>query len=256
MITVVVLAHLPLLWCLAGRLWATEHYQFFPVILVGTIYLGYQRAKGLGQVGASRRWLRIVLAFGSFALLAMAVLLNSQWLAAVAAMLSIWMLLCSLSRRKLRGRVWPAWLLLWLAVPMPLGLDEQLNSVTAATRDKLGQRSSEPARLSSLGLRRCDRTAGTFIPSRRSPRQRPNAANREHDRRVGKPTPVGAVRSDRRSTTVSGIGCPPKQAVRLGVTFLEPTLDDMPSEFNQWRRDGFGAVTRDPDDPNGQFPHI
>jgi len=125
-IVVVALAHLPLLWQLAGRLWAIEHYQFFPLILLGAAYLGYRRVKRMEQFGASRRWLRIMLALGAFTLLAMAALLDSPWLAVVAAMVSIWMLLYSLGGRDLLGRVWPAWLLLWLAVPMPLGLDEQL----------------------------------------------------------------------------------------------------------------------------------
>ena len=413
LIAVVVLAHLPLLWRLAGRLWATEHYQFFPVILVGAVYLGYQRAKAMDQVGASRRWLRVVLALGSLALLAMAVLLNSPWLAAIAAMVSIWMLLYSLGGRKLLGRVWPAWLLLWLAVPMPLGLDEQLiqslqrlaTNWASGVLDLLGLRHLasgvviELPERSFLVEEACSGIHSLFaalactlfylIISRRAwfrwvvllgaavfwvvvanalrvtsvtvigstwdlpvtegighqmtgafvfvvalsmivstdrlllfllPKRRPNpmeARRRRGSRRSSKSWLVRLGLSSKRRrkgdrtrkktpstvTEVTGqamdksgsaskpvaaakrrkpgtrparwegiallvlfglIGAAqlaqasvvPEQDDRLGSTFLKPTLDDMPSESNQWRRTGFESVTRDPDDPDGQFSHI
>ena len=413
LIVFVMLAHLPLLWRLAGRLWATEHYQFFPLILVGAIYLGYQRAKNMDQVGASRRWLRIVLALGSFALLAMAVLLNSPWLAAVAAMASIWMLLYSLGGRNLLGRVWPAWLLLWLAVPMPLGLDEQLiqslqrlaTNWASGVLDLLGYRHLasgvviELPERSFLVEEACSGIHSLFaalactlfylIISRRAwyrwlillgaavfwvvvanalrvtsvtvigstwdlpvtegighqmtgafvfvialsmivstdrlllfllPKRRPNpmearghrgsrhsgkswlsrlglsSKRRRKGDRARKKTPSTVSEVTGQATDVSGsaqkpaakakrrkpgtrparwegiallvlfglIGAAqlakasvaPKQDVRLGSTFPKPTLDDMPSESNQWQRTGFESVTRDADDPNGQFSHI
>ena len=40
---VMLAAHVPLLLRLGRRMWAIEHYQFFPLILIGAGYLSYQR---------------------------------------------------------------------------------------------------------------------------------------------------------------------------------------------------------------------
>lgn len=413
LIAVVAFGHLPLLWRLAGRLWATEHYQFFPLILLGAVYLGYHRVKGMGQLGSSSRWLRIVLALGSLALLAMAVLLTSPWLAAVAAMVAIWMLLYSLGGRILLGRAWPVWLLLWLAVPMPLGLDEQLiqslqrvaTNWASGVLDLLGYRHLvsgvviELPNRSFLVEEACSGIHSLFaalactlfylIISRRAwfrwlillcaavfwvvvanalrvtsvtvigstwdlpvtegighqitgafvfvlalimivstdrlllfllPKRRPNPMESRRKRasrrsgkswlariglsskrrrkkdRVRKKAPAGAGHATRRTEDENRSAPDPpatgkrrkpgtrparwegisllllygllgaaqlarasvvaKQGAGLGSAFFAPRIDDMPAEFNQWQRVGFDSVTRDADDPNGQFSHI
>ena len=145
---IVAAAHVPLLIRLARRLWAAEHYQFFPLILVGAVYLAYEGLKSFAGPGTSRLWIRTCLVTLSGGLLACAALLASPWLAGIAAMLSFWALAYGLGGASLVGCLWRAWLFLWLAVPLPLGLDEQLilalqrlaTSWASATLDLLGYR--------------------------------------------------------------------------------------------------------------------
>ena len=123
---IVALAHLPLLISLARRLWAAEHYQFFPLILLGAAYLAYVGLRSFEGAGASRWWLRGVLLAVSCGVLVSAVLLSSPWPAGIAAMLALWSLAYGIGGSPLVACLWRAWFFLWLAVPLPLGLDRQL----------------------------------------------------------------------------------------------------------------------------------
>lgn len=125
-VAVVVLAHLPMLIPLAARLWAAEHYQFFPLLLLGAGYLGYHRGREADVTrGGLWEWRLLMASLAAF-LLASAAVMNSTWLAAIAVMASSWMLLYFFGGAGLLARVWPAWLILWLVVPLPLNMDREL----------------------------------------------------------------------------------------------------------------------------------
>lgn len=117
--------HLPLLVKLAQRLWATDHYQFFPLVVGGAGYFVYQHTKGYLAIPGSRLW-RLLLTANSLLLLTLAILLNSPWLGGVSLMISLWSIAYIIGGRELFRRVRPAWLALWLTIPLPLGLDVQL----------------------------------------------------------------------------------------------------------------------------------
>lgn len=125
LVVAILVAHLPLLVKLAQRLWATDHYQFFPLVLVGASYFAYQHTKGFHRVPGHQRW-RLLLTANSLLILTLAVLLNSPWLGSISLMISLWSIAYILGGRELFRRVRPAWLALWLTVPLPLGLDVQL----------------------------------------------------------------------------------------------------------------------------------
>jgi exosortase len=121
----ILVLHLPLLLKLAQRLWATDHYQFFPLVVGGAGYFVYQRTKGYHAIPGSRPW-RLLLTANSLLLLTLAILLNSPWLGSISMMTSLWSIAYILGGRELFRRVRPVWLALWLTVPLPLGLDLQL----------------------------------------------------------------------------------------------------------------------------------
>lgn len=123
---VIAIAHLPLLWKLGRRLWHTEHYQHFPLVIVAAGLLVYWRVKERGNVAPGHWFLRLAMTMTSLSLLALAVLVNSPWLAGISAMTSLLAICYVLGGFKLTFSLLPVWLFLWLAVPPPLGLDMQL----------------------------------------------------------------------------------------------------------------------------------
>lgn len=124
---VVLIAHAPLLKNLAIRMWAAEHYQFFPLILLGAGVLAFQRIREDRPPLMPGRFLWRLVLWGIAAfLLVVAILLRTPWLAALAALASLFAFGHSMGGRSLMRRLWPAWGFLWLAVPLPLGLDVRL----------------------------------------------------------------------------------------------------------------------------------
>jgi len=121
-----VLAFLPLLGWHAQVLWDRAHFQFFPLLLPAATFLGWLRLRNLGPLFPGNPWRSKVLWTGSWGLLAVAVLISSPWLAAVAALCTLATLAYTLGGLTLTRALLPAWLLLWLAIPLPLGFDERL----------------------------------------------------------------------------------------------------------------------------------
>ena len=123
---VVIACHLPLVWIQLHNLWFYRpHYEFFPLLLAGVSWLIWKRWPGWSPDTRAPIWSSVVLGFG-FGMLAIAVLLWAHWLATVALIVS----LCGLLGRHWPAGQWrewlPVWLLLWLMVPPPLGLDYRL----------------------------------------------------------------------------------------------------------------------------------
>lgn len=123
---VLALAHLPLLVLHGQNLWAREHYQFFPVLLPAAIVLAYRSVQGLGPLTPGRRSVSLALFGLALAFLALGVLMLSPWSGAVATQWTLLAAAFSLGGRRLVGSLLPAWLLLWLAIPLPGPLDGRL----------------------------------------------------------------------------------------------------------------------------------
>ena len=117
--TVVGLAHLPFL---LGHLWGLwlyrPHYDVYPLLAAGIV--GWLWTRGPKLSGSARpSWWATSLLAGGLLGLTLAVLLGSPWWAAVAAVLSSGGLLGRYAVPE-PDRGWlPAWLLLWLVVPLP-----------------------------------------------------------------------------------------------------------------------------------------
>ncbi|MGB0600045.1 MAG: exosortase U [Rubripirellula sp.] len=125
--SIMLAAHLPLLFRLAQRLWNTDHYQFFPLIVVASLYLGYRYwSESSAAIVPGRRLTRNFLCSGSFFAITIAVLTDSPWMAAISFMITTLACIYMIGGNELIRILLPAWGLLWIAVPLPLGIDEYL----------------------------------------------------------------------------------------------------------------------------------
>jgi exosortase len=123
---VIVVAHAPLLAVQAQRLWLKPHYQFFPLALVGSAILAVERLRQPGPVSPGSPLYSYFLAGFCWLLLAAAELVDSSWLATVAAVALGPTLLYALGGKTLLQRSLPAWILLLLVIPPPFNWDNRL----------------------------------------------------------------------------------------------------------------------------------
>ncbi len=117
------------------------HYEFFPLVLVAFAYLAWRRWPSRAVHTSASRWTaRFVLLLG-FAVLAASVVLFSPWLGAIAAVICVGGVLLLLLGWPAIGRLLTVWLLLWLVIPPPWRLDDELirllQSLTARTGSML-----------------------------------------------------------------------------------------------------------------------
>jgi exosortase len=126
----VLAAHVPLLILLGQRMWNTEHYSFFPLILVGGGVIGWQRYERYKKEQTGPVWDMAfrspLLWLISLALLALGVAAHSPWPVGVGFLLALRASINSLVTDELARRLMPAWWFLWLAIPLPFNFDRHL----------------------------------------------------------------------------------------------------------------------------------
>src|SRR5262245_54251708 len=121
-----VLAFAPLLAAHAGSLWQRPHYQHFPIIPLGVAYLAVRRLPAEAHFEPGSWRARQILLGGTWVLLMAAVLGWSPWLGMVATLALLLALCHCMGGGPLVRQVLPAWAIVWLMVPLPLGLDAKL----------------------------------------------------------------------------------------------------------------------------------
>jgi exosortase len=126
-LAIVLIAQLPLLYLFFKHQWQRTHYQFYPILILAMIGLGWSRwprvfeplTLRLRRVVRALYALSLVLLFGS-------TLFFMPWMAASSALLALGAAcLESTGQRGFRALL-PVWLLGWLAINPPLRLDRQL----------------------------------------------------------------------------------------------------------------------------------
>lgn len=145
------LAYGPLLLEFFANQWTRPHYQYFPFVLGAFACLLWQRcgqaeAKigvvcqvlGIGDGTKSQgeresrlaaNWYDVVVSsIVAWALLALAYVLNSPWLAYLSAICLVTSCFLRIARRWYVPYLWGIWLLLWLVLPLPINRDQQLIS--------------------------------------------------------------------------------------------------------------------------------
>lgn len=119
------LAYLPLLTRLAKWLWDRDHYSFFPLGLVAATGL-LMKAMAKPGDSAGAYWLRSALIRTALLLLLAATLIASPWLCGVSAMFMLMGIIYCVGGPENAKKALPAWLVLWMMVPLPLRIDHNL----------------------------------------------------------------------------------------------------------------------------------
>jgi exosortase len=122
----VLVAFSPWLWRAGLSLWSRPHYQGFPLIVAGFVFLIRQRLPEIIWPAEDRISVRTaILGFAAAGVLGAAAFLNSAWLGLVSCLLALWSLtwfFAGPGATRLRG----PFLFLATVLPLPLELDRTL----------------------------------------------------------------------------------------------------------------------------------
>ncbi len=130
----VLLGHAPLAVLHLRSLWLQEQYQYFPFVIAATAYFlwsRWQQAPDLSQSTRpqlTKRWAALPLWIAAVAVLTLvgAILVVSPWMAFVSLNIGLAAVFAMLGRQRAIPYLWGIWLLLWLLIPLPLGVDSWL----------------------------------------------------------------------------------------------------------------------------------
>lgn len=121
------------------NLWADSQYQFFPLILAACLMF-YLRRRETSTRADNYIGGQVAFLVSGLTVFAIAILLRSPWLATVGAILSCGSLfLRSASSTNVRGLL-AAWALLWLLLPMPMGIDDSFRQLMQANCSSISSR--------------------------------------------------------------------------------------------------------------------
>lgn len=123
---IILLAYAPLLTAHAGYLWQRPYYQHLPIVPLAAAYVALRRPPGILHPQCGKRRASWMLLGGAWGLLAVAVLAWSPWLGMVSALGLLLAVIYCVGGTALARQMLPAWSILWLLVPLPLGLDTKL----------------------------------------------------------------------------------------------------------------------------------
>ncbi len=160
---VIALAFAPLLQAHGQNLWARPHYQFFPLAILGSLVLAWSYARaGLAPRSSGGSGVTLAGLALAWVLLAVAEVFFSPVLAAAGLLVLLGALIHGAGGPALWRTLLPAWLLLWILVPPPFGLDRRLvlalQSLTShwssAVLDTLGVLHLPDGNVVTLGGRR------------------------------------------------------------------------------------------------------
>jgi len=124
---ILVTSQVPLLWLHFHDLWGREHYQFYPLHLLGVAVLLWQRwpREETTNVPEKCRAANAFLLTGLL-VLTFGTLIFSHFFAAIALVVTVGALIRRFAGSRGARQLFPIWLLLWLVVPPPLGMDFRL----------------------------------------------------------------------------------------------------------------------------------
>lgn len=123
----VTVAHAPLLWDHFANLWTRPHYQYFPVVFLAVAYLAYDRWRHRRvRPSVICRPLGIAAIVMSIALLVFASVVWSPTLGAMSFVVGVGGGLLVIQEKIRVRNSFGLWLLFWLIVPAPMGLDARL----------------------------------------------------------------------------------------------------------------------------------
>jgi exosortase len=140
-VVAVALAYAPMLTVFFRQQWSRPQSQFFPFVILAFGVLFWTRWKEGGEpVKRDSRWSRIVsncLICLAWMALFFAAALYNPWLSATSLNVLLAGVGVALSRRRSITYLWGLWAMLWVMVPLPLGLDQRLISFLQLFSSKL-----------------------------------------------------------------------------------------------------------------------
>jgi exosortase len=123
----VVLSYIPLLVLHAQHLWErSEQYGYCIFLPLGAYILARQQLAGIGKLSGGSTWLFGFMMLFSLLMQTFAVAVFSPWLGAVSFLFAILAIIYGLGGWTLMSRLFSAWCLCWLAIPLPFNLDTKL----------------------------------------------------------------------------------------------------------------------------------
>lgn len=123
---VIFLVHLPLVVIHFTHLWENGLHAHFPLVLGAVALILWNRWEGTRSPGRVQAAISFIILGCGAVFLLFGILLWSPWLGYVALLVTIAGMLLRTCPAPIPD--WgPAWLLLWLLVPLPMGLDRQLS---------------------------------------------------------------------------------------------------------------------------------
>ncbi len=132
MLGAIVVAYAPMLSMFFQQLWYVSHSSFlvFTPFLVGWLFYSRWSWGRAAPDDAARKvnWLAWSLAIVAAVVLLLSILLYNPWLSAVSVVILAASLLLVATRYGRAKYQWGIWALLWLMVPLPLGMDQRLIS--------------------------------------------------------------------------------------------------------------------------------
>ncbi len=121
------LGHVPVLLAFFANLWGKPHYQFFPLAMLASAFLGYTALKRMpNPFEASNSWASGCLLGVALALLGLNIVMWSPWLGAIATLFSLLGCILWLGGWPLLWALFPAILMLLTMIPPPLSYDMRL----------------------------------------------------------------------------------------------------------------------------------
>ena len=125
-VSILALAHLPLLIAHGQQIWLRPHYQFFPLLVVGAVVLLILRTRDLGTLTPAPLSQALVYFLVVWVVLAAAEVVHASWFGAVAAVLGLGALMFAIGGGRLLKAGTPSLVLLCVAIPPPFELDRTL----------------------------------------------------------------------------------------------------------------------------------
>lgn len=121
---VLVAAYGPMLAVFFQQMWAQPQYQFFPFVILAVGWLFWSRwEEGVELAGSIKTpWVAKITATLAWLLLLAAIVFYNPWASVVSLFLLLAALCMVLARRKRVTYLWGIWGLLWLMLPLPLGM--------------------------------------------------------------------------------------------------------------------------------------
>lgn len=126
-ILIVLVLHSAVLWGMGKWLWGREHYQFFPIVLIGSACLAWLRLEDAVWPSHPAFSVRVAI-YGliSAALFALGAIADSNWLGTVAFIGMLWTAIWYVGGRGIAARMRGPVFVLLVALPLPLNLDMAL----------------------------------------------------------------------------------------------------------------------------------